>query len=76
MPLFGSPDYDIAQEHETVPILEQLEVFADLIKACKIRYLGLSNETPWGVSESNDKAQPRIDSCSVHTCFVIVKGKK
>ncbi|TAF54594.1 MAG: aldo/keto reductase [Oscillatoriales cyanobacterium] len=46
-----------AQEHETVPILEQLEVFADLIKAGKIRYLGLSNETPWGVCEFCELAE-------------------
>ncbi|AFZ10354.1 NADP-dependent oxidoreductase domain protein [Oscillatoria nigro-viridis PCC 7112] len=57
VPLFGAPDYDIAQEHETVPILEQLEVFADLIKAGKIRYLGLSNETPWGVCEFCELAE-------------------
>jgi len=51
VPLFGAPDYDPKQERDTVPIAEQLEVFADLIKAGKIRYLGLSNETPWGVCE-------------------------
>jgi aryl-alcohol dehydrogenase-like predicted oxidoreductase len=48
---FNAPEYDQTQERETVPIAEQLEVFADVIKAGKIRYLGLSNETPWGVSE-------------------------
>ena len=57
VPLFGAPDYDIAQEHETVPIIEQLEVFADLIKAGKIRHLGLSNETPWGVCEFCELAE-------------------
>lgn len=51
VPLFGAPDYDPSQERDTVPIAEQLEVFADQIKAGKIRYLGLSNETPWGVCE-------------------------
>ncbi len=51
VPLFGTPDYDPSKERNTVPIAEQLEVFADLIKAGKIRYLGLSNETPWGVCE-------------------------
>ncbi|MBE9126099.1 MULTISPECIES: NADP(H)-dependent aldo-keto reductase [unclassified Coleofasciculus] len=51
VPLFGAPNYDPKHERETVPIAEQLEVFADLIKAGKIRYLGLSNETPWGVCE-------------------------
>ncbi|MBC6476837.1 MAG: NADP(H)-dependent aldo-keto reductase [Hormoscilla sp. GM7CHS1pb] len=51
VPLFGAPDYDPSQERDTVPIAEQLEVFADSIEAGKIRYLGLSNETPWGVCE-------------------------
>lgn len=52
VPLFvNGPEYDPNQERETVPIAEQLGVFADLIKAGKIRYLGLSNETPWGVSQ-------------------------
>ena len=51
VPMFGQTVYDPIQERDTVPIAEQLAVFADLIKAGKIRYLGLSNETPWGVSE-------------------------
>jgi len=38
-------------EAETVPILETLKVLSDLVKAGKIRYVGLSNETPWGLSE-------------------------
>ena len=51
VPSFGARDYDPQNERETIPILEQLEVFADLIKAGKIRYLGVSNETAWGVCE-------------------------
>jgi aryl-alcohol dehydrogenase-like predicted oxidoreductase len=51
VPLFGAPDYDRKQEWETIAIAEQLEVFAEFIKAGKIRHLGLSNETPWGVCE-------------------------
>jgi aryl-alcohol dehydrogenase-like predicted oxidoreductase len=51
VPLFGVPDYDRKQEWETIAIAEQLEVFAEFIKAGKIRHLGLSNETPWGVCE-------------------------
>ncbi len=50
VPLFGQSVYDPKQRRETVPIAEQLAVFADLIKAGKIRYLGLSNETPWGIA--------------------------
>jgi aryl-alcohol dehydrogenase-like predicted oxidoreductase len=51
VPLFGEGDYDPTRERETVAIAEQLEVFVDLIKAGKIRYLGVSNETSWGVCE-------------------------
>lgn len=51
VPLFGAPDYDPSQERETVAIAEQLAAFADLMQAGKIRYVGLSNETPWGVCE-------------------------
>ncbi|MBO3463806.1 NADP(H)-dependent aldo-keto reductase [Aetokthonos hydrillicola Thurmond2011] len=51
VPRFGETIYDPNKERETVAIAEQLTVFADLIQAGKIRYVGLSNETPWGVSE-------------------------
>ena len=57
VPLFGEPDYDPQRERDTVPIAEQLEVFANLIKAGKIRYLGVSNETAWGVCEFHRVAQ-------------------
>ena len=49
--LFGGGTFDPKNERDTVPIQEQLEVFADLVQAGKIRYLGLSNETPWGVCQ-------------------------
>ena len=51
VPMFGASSYDVTQEHDTVPIIEQLQALADLVKAGKIRHIGLSNETPWGVSE-------------------------
>jgi aryl-alcohol dehydrogenase-like predicted oxidoreductase len=51
VPMFGSTSYDVAQEHESTPIAEQLSALAELVKAGKIRHIGLSNETPWGVSE-------------------------
>ena len=57
VPLFGEPDYDPQRERDTVPIAEQLEVFANLIKVGKIRYLGVSNETAWGVCEFHRVAQ-------------------
>jgi aryl-alcohol dehydrogenase (NADP+) len=57
VPIFGQTVYDPSKERKTVPIAEQLSVFADLIQAGKIRYVGLSNETPWGVSEFSHVAQ-------------------
>jgi aryl-alcohol dehydrogenase (NADP+) len=57
VPIFGQTVYDPSKERKTVPIAEQLTVFADLIQAGKIRYVGLSNETPWGVSEFSHVAK-------------------
>jgi aryl-alcohol dehydrogenase-like predicted oxidoreductase len=51
VPMFGSTSYDVTQERDTTPIAEQLQVLAELIQAGKVRHIGLSNETPWGVSE-------------------------
>ena len=51
VPMFGATGYDAAQERDSVPIVEQLQALADLVKAGKVRHIGLSNETPWGVSE-------------------------
>jgi aryl-alcohol dehydrogenase-like predicted oxidoreductase len=51
LPLFGNTFYDPKLERATASIEEQLEAFAGFVKAGKIRYLGLSNESPWGVLE-------------------------
>ncbi len=49
VPSFGQTHYDPHQERDSIPIQEQLQGFASQIESGKIRYLGLSNETPWGV---------------------------
>lgn len=49
VPIFGQEGYNPSKRRESEPILEQLLIFDNLIKEGKIRYLGLSNETPWGV---------------------------
>jgi aryl-alcohol dehydrogenase-like predicted oxidoreductase len=51
VPMFGATSYDVVQERDSTPIAEQLLAMADLVKAGKIRFVGLSNETPWGVCE-------------------------
>ncbi len=50
-PVFGSVYFDPKLDKEYTSVREQLEAFAGLVKAGKVRYVGLSNETPWGVSE-------------------------
>jgi aryl-alcohol dehydrogenase (NADP+) len=47
---FGAPAFDPERERDTVPLLEQIEAMDALIRAGKIRYYGLSNETAWGLA--------------------------
>lgn len=51
VPMFGKTAYEPDQERTATPIAEQLAAFADIVREGKIRYVGLSNETAWGVSE-------------------------
>jgi len=52
VPSFGATEFEPAKERTGgPPIEEQVEGMAALIKAGKIRYYGLSNETAWGVCE-------------------------
>lgn len=50
-PMFGGYRFEPSLERPSTPIQEQLEGLAALVRAGKIRYIGLSNETPWGVME-------------------------
>jgi aryl-alcohol dehydrogenase (NADP+) len=57
VPIFGQTVFDYKQERAATPIALQLEVFAEMIQQGKIRYIGLSNETPWGVCEFSNAAK-------------------
>ncbi len=57
VPMFGSTSYDANNEHDTTPIQEQLQALSALVDAGKVRYIGLSNETPYGVSTFNQCAK-------------------
>ncbi|WP_374562351.1 aldo/keto reductase [Ideonella sp.] len=50
-PSFGSIYFEPQRDAEYTSIHDQLEAFAALIKAGKVRHIGLSNETPYGVAE-------------------------
>jgi aryl-alcohol dehydrogenase (NADP+) len=51
LPNFGQAFYDPTEERSAIGIEEQLEALNDVVKAGKVRYIGLSNESPWGVME-------------------------
>ena len=46
---FGALGYVHHPDEETTPLLETLSALGELVKEGKIRYVGISNETPWGV---------------------------
>lgn len=65
VPLFGRRDYSEPEgEVETVPIEETLEVLEEIRESGKVRYFGLSNETPWGtmkfIQTAEQKGYPRM----------------
>lgn len=63
---FGRLGYKHEENEDAYSLEESLSAMADLIKDGKIRTIGLSNETPWGVMESSRVASalniPRIVS--------------
>ena len=48
VPLFGGRDYSPPRKDDSIPIEETLKVLGELVDQGKVRYIGLSNETPWG----------------------------
>jgi aryl-alcohol dehydrogenase-like predicted oxidoreductase len=62
---FGRLGYQYI-EADSTPIEETLEVLADFMQAGKVRHIGISNETPWGVKRYLELAAlhnwPRIVS--------------
>ncbi len=47
---FGQLNYPWIEDEFTVPVEETLAVLKDFVDAGKIRHIGVSNETPWGLS--------------------------
>ena len=52
LPLWGAggTTYRRPTKRDEVPIEETLDALSRLVKAGKVRHIGLSNETPWGVA--------------------------
>jgi aryl-alcohol dehydrogenase-like predicted oxidoreductase len=58
-PSFGALYFDPTRDKTFTSIDDQLEAMQRLVAAGKVRYIGLSNETPWGVMEFLRVAEPR-----------------
>jgi aryl-alcohol dehydrogenase-like predicted oxidoreductase len=56
---FGQLGYKHEPDDQATAIEDTLEVLDDLVKAGKIRHIGLSNETPWGTSRFLQLAETR-----------------
>jgi len=73
-PMFGQLYYDPAKETSQTPIHEQLETLAKLVKAGKVRTIGLSNETPYGVHEfvrlAEQHGLPRVATVQNPYCLI------
>lgn len=63
---FGKRGYVHDSREDATEIEETLTALGELVKEGKVRHVGVSNETPWGVSEylrlSREKNLPRIAS--------------
>lgn len=51
VPMFGKSNYNPELERPSTPVEEQLSVLSELVKSGKVRHIGVSNETAWGVAE-------------------------
>ena len=48
---FGVRGYTHNEQDDSTPIEETMQALAELVAEGKVRYLGVSNETPWGLAE-------------------------
>ncbi|MFM8590273.1 MAG: aldo/keto reductase [Limnohabitans sp.] len=51
VPVFGMTYFDPSKDRPETSIHEQLEALGKLVKSGKVRHIGLSNESPYGVHE-------------------------
>jgi aryl-alcohol dehydrogenase-like predicted oxidoreductase len=73
-PMFGAMYFDPAKERTQTSIHEQLEAFDRLVKAGKVRHIGLSNESPYGLHEfvrlAEQHGLPRVATVQNPYCLL------
>ena len=74
VPAFGMAYFDPSKDKSVTSIHEQLEALGQLVAAGKVRAIGLSNETPYGVHEfvrlAEQHGLPRVASVQNAYCLV------
>lgn len=48
---FGSANYRHDERENITPLLETLTALGEVVKAGKVRHIGLSNDSPWGLAQ-------------------------
>ena len=73
-PAFGAVYFDPKKDKPCASIHEQLDAMAELVKAGKVRAIGLSNETPYGVHEfvrlADQHGLPRVATVQNPYCLI------
>jgi aryl-alcohol dehydrogenase-like predicted oxidoreductase len=74
VPAFGGVYYDPTKETSQITLHAQLEALAQLVKAGKVRHVGVSNETPYGVHEfvrlAEQHGLPRVATTQNPYCLI------
>jgi len=74
VPAFGALYFDPAKDRAAPTIEAQLEALAELVKAGKVRAIGLSNESPYGVHEfvrlADQLGLPRVATVQNPYCLI------
>lgn len=74
VPAFGALYFNPEADRSTTSLHEQLEALGKLVKAGKVREIGLSNETPYGVHEfvrlAEQHGLPRVATVQNPFCLV------
>ncbi len=74
VPAFGAIYFDPTKDKAHASVHEQLEAMAELVKAGKVRAIGLSNESPYGVHEfvrlAEQHGLPRVATVQNPYCLI------